>query len=406
MAAAGRRVVSLAFTPGLKLGVASESVRDVGCPGKLGARSLAVSGVRARVDGASGPSPESSSTPSAADAAVRPPARGEVIGSSPALLAALRKVAIVAPTDVTVLICGETGTGKELIARTLHAQSLRCDRPMISLNCAALAAGLVESELFGHVKGAFTGAAEHRAGRFQAANGGTLFLDEVSGLSLEAQAKLLRVLQEQQFEAVGSSKTTTVDVRIIAATNQELATEVLAGRFRADLFYRLNVFPIDLPALRERREDIPALAEHFMRRMARKLGKPLERIAPKALATLTAHQWLGNVRDLQNTIERAAVLSTGDTLVIDWAVESRHRLPATETHHDNAAAAVPPHHSAPLEPGPVQTLEALERNHIVAVLKGTRGVIEGPKGAARLLDMKPSTLRGRLKKLGITRGTA
>jgi len=319
------------------------------------------------------------------------------MGSSPALLGALRKVAIAAPTDVTVLIFGETGTGKELIARALHAQSLRRDRPLISLNCNAIAAGLIESELFGHVKGAFTGAAEHRAGRFQAADGGTLFLDEVSGLSLEAQAKLLRVLQEHEFEAVGSSKTVTVDVRVIAASNRELASEVQAGRFRADLFYRLNVFPIDMPPLRERRADIPVLAEYFMQRMARKLGKPLERICPVTLAALNAHSWPGNVRDLQNTIERAAVLASGTTLVVDWDLGSGH------SHSEGADAAATAHAAAPLDGQSVETLEALERNHIIAVLNRAHGVIEGPDGAARVLGMKPSTMRHRLKKLGIAR---
>jgi formate hydrogenlyase transcriptional activator len=328
---------------------------------------------------------------------VRCAAPGEIIGSSPALLAALRKVAIVAPTDVTVLISGETGTGKELIARAVHAQSLRRERALISLNCNAIAPGLIESELFGHVKGAFTGAAEHRGGRFQAADGGTLFLDEVSGLSLEAQSKLLRVLQEHEFEAVGSSKTVTVDVRVIAATNRELPPEVQAGRFRADLFYRLNVFPIDVPPLRERRADIPVLTEYFMQRMARKLGKPLERIAPATLAALNAHFWPGNVRDLQNTIERAAVLASGTTLVVDWDLGTGH------SRSEGAEAAATAHGAAPPDSHTVETLEALERNHIIAMLKRTGGVIEGPNGAACLLGMKPSTVRHRLKKLAITR---
>jgi formate hydrogenlyase transcriptional activator len=329
-------------------------------------------------------------------------AQGEIIGSSPALLAALHKVAIVAPTDVTVLIFGETGTGKELIARALHAQSLRRDRALISLNCNAIAAGLIESELFGHVKGAFTGAAEHRAGRFQAADGGTLFLDEVSGLSLEAQAKLLRVLQEHEFEAVGSSKTVTVDVRVIAASNRELAAEVQAGRFRADLFYRLNVFPIDMPPLRERRADIPVLAEYFMQCMGRKLGKPLERICPVTLAALNAHSWPGNVRDLQNTIERAAVLASGTTLVVNWDLASGHLHSCAEAEYQGESASP----LAPPDSRGVETLEALERNHIIAMLKRADGVIEGPNGAARVLGMKPSTMRHRLKKLGIARERA
>src|SRR5438552_3677212 len=222
---------------------------------------------------------------------------GEIIGSSPALQTALRKVAAVAPTDSTVLIHGETGTGKELFARALHAQSTRRDRPMIKLNCSAISAGLVESELFGHVRGAFTGATERRMGRFELADGGTLFLDEVSELPLETQAKLLRVLQEQEFEPVGSSKTQKVNVRVVAATNRDLAADSRDGRFRADLFYRLNVFPIDLPPLRERPEDIEPLALHFMRRMGRKMGKDLTEIEPTTLGALKAHPWPGNIRD-------------------------------------------------------------------------------------------------------------
>ena len=232
---------------------------------------------------------------------------GEIIGSAPALQAALRKVAAVAATDSTVLIHGETGTGKELIARALHAQSKRRDKPMIKLNCSAISAGLVESELFGHLKGAFTGATDKRMGRFELADGGTLFLDEVSELPLETQAKLLRVLQEQEFEPVGSSRSVKVDVRVIAATNRDLPADVRSGRFRSDLFYRLNVFPIEVPALRERAEDISLLANHFIQRMTRKLGKPLERIAPATLTQLNRYSWPGNIRDLQNTIERAEI---------------------------------------------------------------------------------------------------
>jgi formate hydrogenlyase transcriptional activator len=334
---------------------------------------------------------------------------GEIIGTSPALQDALRKVALVAATDSTVLIHGETGTGKELIARALHEQSPRRDRPLVKLNCSAISAGLVESELFGHVKGAFTGASERRIGRFELADGGTLFLDEVSELPLETQAKLLRVLQEREFEPVGSSKTTKVDVRVIAATNRDLALDAEQKRFRSDLYYRLNVFPIDLPPLRERPGDVETLANHFMQRMARKLGKPLARIAPATLDKLRTHSWPGNIRDLQNTIERAAVLATDEELVIDWELGPR---PRAANGHATAAAHAPPSVAGADEasaPGPraaheqPATLEALERAHIISVLKRTHGVIEGLKGAARILNLKPSTTRFRMKKLGITK---
>ena len=323
---------------------------------------------------------------------------GEIIGSSPALQDALRKVALVAKTDSTVLIHGETGTGKELIARALHEQSSRRDRPMVKLNCSAISAGLVESELFGHVKGAFTGASDRRVGRFELADGGTLFLDEVSELPLETQAKLLRVLQEREFEPVGSSKTIKVDVRVIAATNRDLAADAENKRFRSDLYYRLNVFPIDLPPLRDRPDDIETLALHFMQRMGRKLGKRLTRIEPDSLAKLRAHSWPGNIRDLQNTIERASVLALDDTLLVDWelgpVVRSAAPTPRV-TAHDGANG-----HAAPAD---VQTLEQIERAHFISVLKKTHGVIEGPKGAARLLNLKPSTTRFRMKKLGIAK---
>jgi transcriptional regulator with GAF, ATPase, and Fis domain len=326
---------------------------------------------------------------------------GEIVGSSPALQAALRKVAAVAPTDSTVLIHGETGTGKELFARALHAQSARRDKPMIKLNCSAISAGLVESELFGHVKGAFTGATERRMGRFELADGGTLFLDEVSELPLETQAKLLRVLQEQEFEPVGSSKTLKVDVRVIAATNRDLISDVRSGRFRSDLYYRLNVFPVDLPSLRERPEDIASLATHFMQRMARKLRKPLESIAPATLSKLNAYSWPGNIRDLQNTIERAAVLSSGSVLSVDW--ELGPPAAAVGAKESGGTPLIPSGVSAPAGEPEAQSLEAIEREHIIAMLRKTRGVVEGANGAAQLLDMNPSTVRFRMKKLGISK---
>jgi len=325
---------------------------------------------------------------------------GEIIGSSPALHSALHQVAVVAPTDTTVLIHGETGTGKELIARALHEGSPRRERPMIKLNCSAISAGLVESELFGHVKGAFTGATDRRVGRFELADGGTIFLDEVSELPLDTQAKLLRVLQEREFEPVGSSKTLKVDVRVVAATNRDLAADSRSGRFRADLFYRLNVFPIEVPPLRERGEDIEMLAEHFMRRMARKLGKPLLNIEPETLRSLKSHSWPGNIRDLQNTIERAALLTSGTSLRIDWDLDPRQGATAAGNGSASRAAPEAPERVTAAEP---QSMQAMERSHIIGILRKTRGVIEGPKGAARLLNMNASTTRFRMKKLGITR---
>ena len=322
---------------------------------------------------------------------------GEIIGTSAALQDALRKVAAVAATDSTVLIHGETGTGKELIARALHCQSARRDKPLIKLNCSAISAGLVESELFGHVKGAFTGATDKRMGRFELADGGTLFLDEVSELPLETQAKLLRVLQEQEFEPVGSSKSIKVDVRVIAATNRDLLADVRSGRFRSDLYYRLNVFPIELPPLRARPEDIGQLALHFMHRMARKLGRSIEQIAPETLAKLSRYSWPGNIRDLQNTIERAAVLTTGRDLIVDWDLGP----PAAVLDGNGGGSRQP---TPPSSTGPEsQSLEAIEREHIIAMLRKARGVVEGPNGAAQLLAMKPSTVRFRMKKLSISK---
>jgi formate hydrogenlyase transcriptional activator len=320
-----------------------------------------------------------------------------IIGSSPALESVLTQVARVARSDTTVLVTGETGTGKELIATAIHEASPRRDRPLVKLNCAAISAGLVESELFGHVKGAFTGATDRHTGRFELADGGTLFLDEVSELPLDTQVKLLRVLQEREFEPVGSTKTQRADVRVIAATNRQLEDVVANGTFRSDLYYRLNVFPIEVPPLRERRSDITELARHFIERLARKVGSSVRELGADARQRLEAHAWPGNVRELQNTIERALISSPGTELVIDWPLAGRRSVvdgaaPATA----NASVEVVASGSA--EP---TTLVEVERQHILAVLKRTAGTIEGPRGAAKLLDMKPSTMRYRIRKLGI-----
>lgn len=311
-----------------------------------------------------------------------------IIGGSRALREVLTKVDMVAPSMTTVLISGETGTGKELIARAIHERSERSNVPMVKLNCSAMSAGLIESELFGHVKGAFTGATDRRVGRFELADGGTFFLDEVSELTLEAQVKLLRVLQEREFEPVGSARTVRVDVRVIAATNRNLHADVEAGRFRADLYYRLNVFPIEVPPLRRRREDIPLLADHFLDRSARRIGKMFEGIPPRVLERLMRHNWPGNIRDLQNTIERAAILSVAPEFRIDWDL-SQGGLPV----QGNGADV----------PSEVSTLESVERWHIVNVLRQTRGTVEGAHGAAQILGLKPSTARFRIRKLGISR---
>ena len=307
--------------------------------------------------------------------------RRSMVGDSPALRRVLDQVAQVAPTDSTVLIQGETGTGKELVARAIHEAGARRERPLVKLNCAALPRELVESELFGHEKGAFTGAFQQRRGRFELADGGTLFLDEVGELPLDTQAKLLRVLQEREFERVGGTRTLKVDVRLVAATNRDLHSQVAAGRFRADLFYRLNVFPIPVPPLRERRGDIPGLLQHFAAKTARKLGRPLNGIAPAFIASARTYDWPGNIRELENMVERAMVMSRGDLL--DGTV-------------------LPPAASPGPTPSAVEgTLEEVERAHIRRVLEGARWIIEGERGAARILGLNPSTLRGRLRKLGI-----
>jgi DNA-binding NtrC family response regulator len=314
--------------------------------------------------------------------------RGDaMVGTSPALARVREQIAQVASTDSTVLIEGETGTGKELVARAIHDASARRDRPLVKLNCAALPRELVESELFGHEKGAFTGALQQRRGRFELADGGTLFLDEVGELPLEAQAKLLRVLQEGEFERVGGARSLRVDVRLVAATNRNLHAEVQAGRFRADLFYRLDVFPIHLPPLRERRGDIAALVQHFAAQAARRLGRPLTGIAPGFIAQAAGHDWPGNVRELQNAVERALIVAGDgmlDTLPLATAMQR------------------PPAGAAPSPSNPVlRTLEAVERDHIRAVLAAARWQIEGDGGAAQILGLNPSTLRGRLRKLGL-----
>jgi formate hydrogenlyase transcriptional activator len=333
----------------------------------------------------------------------------ELVGSSPALLATLRQVEQVAPTDTTVLILGETGTGKELIARAIHNRSARRDRPLVKVNCSAISAGLVESELFGHVKGAFTGALERRVGRFELADGGTIFLDEIGDLPLETQVKLLRVLQEQEFEPVGSSRTVRVDVRVIAATNRDLREAIEGGRFRTDLFYRLNVLPIEVPPLRARRSDIPQLVTFFLSRLAKKFGKRISAVTPQTMERLANYAWPGNIRELQNILERAVVLCDGSTLELDRdlvpAAGAAGRVHQPEIALEGAGPAVRGERPGPAasESGPTElaTLEEAERRHILTALERTGGVIHGPRGAARILDLHPNTLRSRIEKLGI-----
>jgi formate hydrogenlyase transcriptional activator len=319
----------------------------------------------------------------------------EIVGNSPALAEVLALVETVAPTPSTVLVLGETGTGKELVARAIHDRSPRRTRPLVKVNCSAISAGLVESELFGHVRGAFTGAVGARTGRFEIADGGTIFLDEIGELPLDTQVKLLRVLQEREIEPVGSAETRRVDVRVIAATNRDLEREVAAGRFRADLYFRLNVFPIRMPPLRERAGDVALLAHFFADRFAREFARRIERIAPEALRRLEAYAWPGNVRELSNVIERAVVLARGPTL--DVAAEL---LPAAA--EPPSARVAEPAGAAPPAAAP-GTLEALERRHIEETLERTGWVIEGARGAAAALGMNASTLRSRIKKLGLKR---
>jgi formate hydrogenlyase transcriptional activator len=306
----------------------------------------------------------------------------QIIGNSSALESVLAQVQQVAPTDSTVLIQGETGTGKELIARAIHNLSARCGRPFIKLNCAAIPFDLLESELLGHEKGAFTGAIAQKIGRFELADKGTLFLDEVGDIPPALQPKLLRILQEQEFERLGGTRTLQVDVRLVAATNRDLVEMVKENEFRSDLYYRLNVFPIPLPPLRERREDIPALVEHFVEIYARRMNKQIEHISSETMSALVSYQWPGNIRELQNFIERSAILTSGNVLHPPLASLQR----AVET-----------------EPSEPTTLEEAERRHIRKILEQARWVVSGPNGAAARLGIKRSTLYFRMQKLGISR---
>ena len=336
----------------------------------------------------------------------------QLIGNSAPWQRLVKEIEAVAASESTVLVVGETGTGKELVARALHAGSPRRDRPLVKVNCGAISAGLVESELFGHSKGAFTGALQNRVGRFELADGGSLFLDEVGELPLDTQVKLLRALQEHEFEPVGSNETIRVNVRVIAATNRNLEQAIADGRFRADLYYRLNVIPLQVPPLRERRADINQLAMYFLQRCAKKAGKPVRGIATATLDRMMSYDWPGNVRELENVIERGVVLSSGQMLELDAQVigVARVRVPP-------APAPSPPR---PIAPAAVQSvpraatsngvssskppsLEEVERRHMLAALERTGWVLEGAQGAAQLLNLTPSTARSRMKRLGITR---
>jgi transcriptional regulator with GAF, ATPase, and Fis domain len=306
----------------------------------------------------------------------------KIVGESKAIKTTILRCKQVSNTTATVLLLGETGTGKGMVADAIHQMSDRRDRPMVTVNCASLPGNLIESELFGRERGAFTGAEARRAGRFEVADGGTIFLDEIGEMPLELQPKLLRILQDGEFERLGSSKTIKVDVRVIAATSRDLMNDVRHGRFRQDLFYRLNVFPITIPPLRERAEDIPLLANHFVQKHARKLGKRIEGIPSETIEMLLQYDWPGNVRELDHVIERAVIICAETVLRIS---EKLSNIPAqSRTNADREMVAV-------------------EREHIQKVLAETRWRIEGPAGAAAILNLKPSTLRFRIKKLGIKR---
>jgi formate hydrogenlyase transcriptional activator len=305
----------------------------------------------------------------------------EIVGESAPLRQVLAQVSTVAPSNANVLILGETGTGKELVARAVHNMSSRGSRAFIKINCAAIPTGLLESELFGHERGAFTGAISQKIGRMELADGGTLFLDEIGEISLELQPKLLRVLQDQEFERLGSTRTIRVNIRIVAATNRDLARNVAEHQFRADLFYRLNVFPIHMPPLRERRDDIPLLVRHLVQKLSQRMGRNIEVVPGDTMKTLTEWSWPGNVRELENLLERAVILSPSRVL----------RVPLGELH------------ATPTDPTQDHSLESAEREHILKVLRETGGVISGLDGAAHRLGLKRTTLQSKMERLGIKR---
>jgi formate hydrogenlyase transcriptional activator len=312
------------------------------------------------------------------------PAFEGVVGQSAALRQVLQLVEMVATTDSTVLLVGETGTGKELIARAIHQRSCRKEQALVKFNCAAIPSGLLESELFGHERGAFTGAITQKVGWLERADQGTLFLDEIGDIPLELQPKLLRVLQEREFERLGSTRTKKVDARLVAATNRDLERLVAEKQFRSDLYYRLNVFPIEVPPLRERSEDIPALVRHFVQQFARRMDKVIETIPSETMQVLGGYSWPGNIRELQNLIERAVILSTGPVLQVPLGDLRTRITPAQDEKK-------------------YQTLEQAERDLILATVKETKWVLSGPNGAAKRLGVNRSTLQFRMRKLGITR---
>ena len=316
---------------------------------------------------------------------------GDIIARSPALKKVLAQIEVVAPTQANVLILGESGTGKELVARAIHDLSRRKGKPLVRVNCASIPKELFESEFFGHVRGAFTGAVRDRVGRFELADGGTLFLDEIGETPLELQSKLLRVLQDGQFERVGEDRTRTVNVRIIAATNRDLLAAAKAGHFRLDLYYRLSVFPMEIPPLRDRPEDIGPLAEHFVKQSAKRLGVPIPRLAKTQVRELEGYDWPGNVRELQNVVERAVILARNGKLQFELATHTRPTIPVSSQPHDNTVT----------EGVSLKELKLQERSVILGALKRVHGKIYGADGAAALLNMKPTTLASRIQRYGL-----